>query len=140
MVKRFRSSVVLLIALSFLQSGVWASAAPATRQVMSHSPVSGHVVLSPVCPVEHLPPDPACAPKPYKTILQIKSQVNGRVYRTLATSASGTFSLLMAPGRYILQVRRGAYLSKYPRCTPVNFVVVPKTALKLLMDCDTGIR
>ena len=138
--KRLRSSVAVLLAFSIVQSAAWATAAPATKQAISHSRVSGRVVLSPVCPVEHLPPDPACAPKPYKTILQIRSQVNGRVYRTLATSALGTFSLLMAPGRYILQLRQGAYVSKYPRCTPVNFVVLPKTALKLLMNCDTGIR
>lgn len=138
--KRLESTVAVLLALSFLQTGVLATAAPTTKQVIGHSRVSGRVVLSPICPVEHLPPDPACAPKPYKTFLQIKSQVNGKVYRTLATSALGTFSLLMAPGRYFLQVRQGAYPSRYPRCTPVNFVVAPGKALKLLMNCDTGIR
>ena len=138
--KRLGSSVVVLLAFSIVQSAAWATAAPATKQAISHTRVSGRVVLSPICPVEHLPPDPACAPKPYKTFLQIKSQVNGKVYRTLATSALGTFSLLMAPGRYILQVRQGAYPSRYPRCTPVNFVVAPGKALNLLMNCDSGIR
>ena len=138
--KTFRSIGALGLALCVLQSGVLATAAPATRQVISHSRVTGRVVLSPVCPVVHLPPDPACAPKPYKTLLQIKNQVNSRVYRTLATSALGTFSLLMAPGRYILQVRQGTNVSRYPRCTAVKFIVAPGKALKLLMNCDTGIR
>lgn len=132
--------LAIALGLGLLQSGVWANAATSTLPPTSHGRVSGRVVLSPVCPVQHIPPDPACAPKPYKTTLLIRGQASGHLYKTVLTSSTGTFALLMAPGKYILQVKHRAIVSMYPRCADVNFVVVPKKAVKLLMMCDTGIR
>lgn len=138
--KSLTRALAIGLALSLLQSGVWANAATSTQLPTSHGRVSGRVVLSPVCPVQHIPPDPACAPKPYKTTLLIRGQVSGHLYKTVRTSSTGTFALLMAPGKYILQVKQGAIVSMYPRCAVVKFAVAPKKAVKLLMNCDTGIR
>src|SRR5258706_9652825 len=37
----------------------------------SKSGITGRVTLSPTCPVETVPPDPKCAPKPYSTSIYI---------------------------------------------------------------------
>src|SRR5437764_398930 len=39
-----------------------------------HSGVNGQVLLGPTCPVERIPPDPQCAPKPYSTLVTIFRQ------------------------------------------------------------------
>ena len=110
------------------------------KQVVSSVRVTGKVTLSPVCPVVRFPPDPACAPRPYKTTLQIKRSVGGTIYKTITTNALGTFAIALVPGRFILQVKRGTNAPIYPRCAPLDFVVTAKKPLHLEMSCDTGIR
>lgn len=62
--------------------------------------IQGSVVLGPTCPVERIPPDPACAPKPYATKVDIYRQVGSATpYKTVATNASGTFNVALDPGR-----------------------------------------
>jgi hypothetical protein len=110
------------------------------QQKVSQVRVTGKVTLSPVCPVVRFPPDPACAPRPYKTTLQIKRSVGGAIYKTITTNALGTFAIALVPGRFILQVKRGTNAPIYPRCAPLDFVVTAKKPLHLEMSCDTGIR
>ena len=112
----------------------------ATKQVAGNGNVRGQVLLSPVCPVEHIPPDPACAPKPYKTTIDIWSALTGSSYKRVSTSAAGVFNLSLAPGPYVLQVTQVTNGSLYPRCAEVKFSVVAKKTLKLTVNCDTGIR
>lgn len=153
--KRFASALVLGLTLCMVQGEILINTASAnliyqvrgtnaglkvTQEIIKSVRVTGRVTLSPVCPVEHNPPDPACAPRPYRTTLKIRHLVSGTVYRTVSTNALGTFALSMAPGRYILQVKNRVNLSGYPRCTPLDFVVVAKKPLHLEMSCDTGIR
>jgi len=112
----------------------------ATKQVAGNGNVRGAVLLSPVCPVEHIPPDLACAPKPYKTTLDVWSQLTGSPYKRVSTNTAGIFNLSLVPGPYSLQVTQATTGSLYPRCTPVKFLVVAKKTLKLTVNCDTGIR
>lgn len=112
----------------------------ATQQVSGNGSVNGQVLLGPVCPVERIPPDPACAPRPYKTTINIWSTVTGSTYKPVTTNAAGIFRLSLAPGSYGLKVAAHTNSSLYPRCSEVAIVVVAKKSQNVTMNCDTGIR
>lgn len=112
----------------------------ATKHVAGNGNVRGRVILGPVCPVERIPPDPACAPKAYKTTINIWSRLTGKSYKPVSTNAAGVFKLSLVPGRYVLRVAQAKNGSPYPRCTEVKFSVTAKNTLKVTVNCDTGIR
>lgn len=114
-----------------------ASSTAASSILPYHSGVQGMVSLGPTCPVERVPPDPACANKPYAAAII--------VYRTGAQSAfvmgnsdaSGRFKFSLPPGSYTLEATSGKV---FPRCGSVN-VSVPATGYaSTTISCDTGIR
>ena len=130
----------LVITFSFLSLAVLPNNASATNLVNANGSILGQVLLSPTCTVERNPPDPACAPKPYKTSLNIWSTRTGIVYKPVKTNIVGVFKLSLAPGPYVIQVQKNANGSAFPRCSKISFSVVAHKTLKLIVKCDTGIR
>lgn len=112
----------------------------ATKQSSGDGGVRGQVLLGPVCPVERIPPDPACAPKPFKSTIEVWSTLTGSKYKPVATDASGIFRLSLTPGSYGLRVSRSTNSSPYPRCSEVAMVVVARKSQNVTVNCDTGIR
>lgn len=112
----------------------------ATKPIVGNGNVHGQVFLGPVCPVERIPPDPACAPKPYKTAIDIWSTLTGSSYKRVTTNASGVFNLSLSPGPYGLKVSQMMNGSPYPRCTEVKILVATKKSQNVTLNCDTGIR
>ncbi len=115
-------------------------------RVFAHSPsppptpagiVRGQVLLGPICPVERIPPDPACAPKPYQTKIDIYKGVSKIPYKSIATDSAGSFSLSLISGNYVLRAAGGA---PYPRCTDLSIQVTAGRTVKAIVNCDTGIR
>lgn len=74
---------------------------PAPTPVPNNSGVEGTVTYGPTCPVQHLPPEPTCEPRPYVVDIAIKS-LDGKT--TIAQTSSG------ADGRYKINVKPGSYL------------------------------
>lgn len=99
--------------------------------------VHGQVLLGPTCPVERIPPDPACAPKPYKTTIIVLRAPSIASYKKVATDNLGRFTISLSPGMYTL---RATGRSIYPRCTDKTIKVLAKKSLNIKIDCDTGIR
>src|SRR3954470_13078002 len=67
------------------------------------SGVRGVVLAGPVCPVEHIPPDPNCAPRPIVAHLTLSRGGGGGAGLAHTTSAGdGTFEISAAPGHYTL--------------------------------------
>jgi len=103
--------------------------------------VRGSVVLGPTCPVERIPPDPACAPKPYATKIDIYRVMNPSeaLYETIATNQSGIFSVSLQRGLYLFVAHGG---SPFPRCdqSGVDVLVDPGVTTSTTLNCDTGIR
>lgn len=101
------------------------------------SGISGTVTLSPTCPVEHIPPEPQCAPKPYATTIEIMKAGNATILKTVQSDENGTFQVELEPGTYELQAKGGATL---PRCLNVSVEVKAEQYSSAEISCDTGIR
>ncbi len=102
------------------------------------SGVAGKVTLSPTCPVERMPPDPACAPKPYSTSIGVfVSGPHQDVLKIIQSDSSGFFSAELDPGSYVLSARGGDVL---PRCPQVSVIVKSGRYTQTEIACDTGIR
>lgn len=112
----------------------------ATEHLAGNGTVVGRVILGPTCPVERIPPDPACAPKPFTTAIDIWSTWTGSSYQPVSTNANGLFKLSLPPGAYSLAVSQPSGSSPYPRCTAIEISVVAKKSKNVTVNCDTGIR
>ncbi|MDO8741956.1 MAG: hypothetical protein Q7J45_00255 [bacterium] len=102
-----------------------------------NSGVRGSVTLSPTCPVERMPPDPACAPKPYATAVTVYRAGSKSPLILGNSNASGAFEFSLAPGSYTLSAKGGQVL---PRCSEVFVTVQPNMYTSTAISCDTGIR
>lgn len=91
----------------------------------------------PTCPVEQVPPDPNCAPRPVAgaiiTMLDAKGESTGVV-----TDAAGTARVALRPGDYVVQAQAVEGLMGIPE--PVKVTVVAGTMTPVSLAFDTGIR
>ncbi|MFZ2167439.1 MAG: hypothetical protein WAV50_01055 [Minisyncoccia bacterium] len=99
--------------------------------------VRGAVTLGPTCPVERVPPDPACADKPYATTVVVHSAGSSSVFATGKSDASGVFEFALPPGSYTLNAGDSAML---PRCSRTDVSVSSSGYASVHISCDTGIR
>ena len=101
------------------------------------SGLKGTVVLGPTCPVETNPPNPACADKPYSTLVTI-FPASDPVHAVVITHSdeSGAFAVQLPPGDYTI----GAGESDLPRCGHPAITVPPTGYVSVTVSCDTGIR
>ena len=97
----------------------------------------GSVTLSPTCPVERIPPDPQCSPKPYVTGVKVLYSGGTKIAVTGETGSDGSFKFSLAPGMYVVEAAGGTV---YPRCSPVSTQVMKGTSTTIAISCDTGIR
>lgn len=104
------------------------------------SGVSGIVLFSPVCPVERIPPDPQCAPRPGPADIQLV-RPNGSVVAQGRAGSDGRFSLPAVPGSYTVRATaptpgpgRGC------QTEPAQVTVVARSVVSVTVSCDTGIR
>ena len=90
-----------------------ASIAPSQTPASSASVVvDGLVHAGPICPVEKVPADPACADRPVGAVLIVTTAAGIEVAR--ATSrADGTFRLTLPVGDYVLVPAAGPGLHRY---------------------------
>lgn len=109
-----------------------------TGGILSYdSGIRGTVMLGPTCPVERIPPDLACADKPYKTPVTIfRASDMTRAFILTQSDVNGVFSATMPPGEYVL----GAGQSNLPRCNRTQVTVLPASFTSTTIFCDTGIR
>ena len=104
---------------------------------MPDAGIRGSVMLGPTCPVERIPPDPACADKPYATLVTIfRSSDLAHTVMTVRSDVQGNFEASLPPGDYVV----GAGQSALPRCaqTPATVGATGYTVANI--SCDTGIR
>lgn len=103
------------------------------------STLKGKVSISPTCPVEKIPPDPSCAPKPYLTTIQIfliASPLN-TPFATVRTDINGNYLIMLPPGKYGLDASDGKQL---PRCETQTVTLTLSNTTITNFSCDSGIR
>ncbi len=105
------------------------------------SAVRGTVAFSPTCPVERVPPDPACAPKPGAAHIQLL-RADGTVAAEGDAGSDGQFLIDVAPGSYSVRATPPTPLTIGRGCTadPAQLTVTQGAVNSTAVSCDTGIR
>ncbi len=98
--------------------------------------LSGRVVLGPICPVERIPPDPLCAPRPYETTVELRRSGESSVVTTTRTGRDGSFRFNVSADLYEMHVHDK---EPFPSC-PTVVIEVKGAMAPVEILCDTGIR
>ncbi len=109
-----------------------------TISVQKQTPIgvlTGHFTVSPTCPVEKTPPDPACAPKPYAALINIVSS-SGEITQVHA-DMTGKFYVPLPVGTYTIMDASSVI---YPRCDSKKATVTENKVTIADVSCDSGIR
>jgi hypothetical protein len=101
--------------------------------------VSGTVTTSPTCPVEHFPPEPQCAPKPYATTIKISNEGTKNALKTIESNSKGIFTVSLPVGSYELSAIN-APDAIFPSCGKIIVAVTADKTTTADISCDTGIR
>jgi hypothetical protein len=111
--------------------GVAPSPAPGTGVAIT-------AAAGPTCPVETIPPDPACAPRPVAGATILIKAGEGTIVATLVTDANGAASVDLFPGTYAVEPQPAAGLMGTAAAQEVT--VVDGALTPVLLAYDTGIR
>ena len=123
---------VLILTLAACSTGVPApSVAPGTGLAIT-------AVAGPTCPVEKIPPDPACAPRPVAGATVIVQDGQGKNVATVVLDAGGAAVVALPAGNYVVQPQPVAGLMGTAASTDVT--VVDGTLTPVVLSYDTGIR
>ncbi|MHB8658743.1 MAG: hypothetical protein ACYC91_12455 [Solirubrobacteraceae bacterium] len=105
-----------------------------------NSGIAGRVLTGPVCPVETLPPQPRCAPRPLAVALRVRRLRGAGGTRTVRSGVNGRFRVRLAPGDYLVQplARSGSPFPRPP--APLRVLVRRGHFTPITIIYDTGIR
>jgi hypothetical protein len=126
----------LVVGIAFVFALLLASCGPASGPSY---PVGGRAVAGPVCPVERIPPDPACAPRPVVGAVLAITASDGHEVARATTGPDGRWTVTLAAGRYTLTPQAvSGLLGSAP---PLQFTVsATGSSAALDVTYDTGIR
>lgn len=100
--------------------------------------IGGIAVAGPVCPVETVPPDPACAPRPVAgAVLVIRDGAGSEVARVV-TGSDGSFFVELPAGEYLVEPQPADGL--LGTAASQSVAVVDANAAVIQLEYDTGIR
>jgi len=104
--------------------------------------LEGTISIGPICPVEKIPPDPACLPtaETYKAypVSVLTSDGKSRITQ-LKPSLDGSFSSELPPGNYQI-VLESAQKNIGGSNLPVEVTITSLEKTLLSINIDTGIR
>lgn len=129
-------TMAILPVVVVLLSGCGSTATPPAPPAASSSGrVIGTVLAGPRCPVERIG-DVNCAPIPVAGVVELTQ--GDLVVASARLDVGGAFSVRVAPGSYSLIIETGE--KPFPRCEPVEVIVVDAADTVANVVCDTGIR
>ncbi|MFM2374647.1 MAG: hypothetical protein RLZZ234_642 [Candidatus Parcubacteria bacterium] len=104
---------------------------------VSQSPITvqGTVMLGPTCPVERIPPEEACAPRPFEGAVVLTNTADGKSV-TVVSDAQGAFTATFTRGVY--SISRPENSSPFPSCS--GKVEIASAGAPIPLFCDSGIR
>lgn len=127
------------LALAGCAWGAAGSAAGSISAVRPASGIAGRIEAGPTCPVERLPPDPRCAPRPLSARVRIRRAGDAHALKVIRSAANGHFRVRLSPGVYILTPLRSG--SAFPRPPgPMRERVRSGHFTRVTIVYDTGIR
>src|SRR5687768_1406836 len=95
-------------------------------------------VAGPTCPVERIPPDPACAPRPVAGATVVVQDAQRNNVATVVLDAGGAAVVALPVGQYIVQPQPVVGLMGTAASTDVAVLDGPLTPV--VLSYDTGIR
>jgi hypothetical protein len=104
--------------------------------------LKGTIQIGPICPVERIPPDPACLPTAdtYKAYpVSIWTTDGLRKIKQINPASDGIYQTDLAPGKYQVVLERNQKLiggSNLPQLV----TILPGDSTVLNINIDTGIR
>jgi hypothetical protein len=105
-----------------------------------HSGIAGRVVAGPTCPVETVPPQPECAPRPLVATLRIRRVGSEEPATTVRSKANGRFRVRLWPATYVVRALPLAGFL-FPRPPAARRVEVHSGRFTFItISYDTGIR
>ena len=118
---------------------ILAAGTPSASPAPAEGIIEVRAVAGPVCPVETVPPDPACEPRPVAAAPVFVMPADGRdvVVAQGTTDEDGLVRIDVAPGAYIVIGGEVVGLMGRPSPTPVT---VGSTPVSITITYDTGIR
>jgi hypothetical protein len=100
--------------------------------------IAGIALAGPVCPVETVPPDPSCAPRPVAGAAVLIRDGGGAEVARVETAADGTFFAELPAGDYVLEPQPVEGLMGTAAAVAVT--VEDEKTTEVQLDYDTGIR
>jgi hypothetical protein len=110
-------------------------------QAAGGEPLTGlHVsgIAGPTCPVETVPPDPACAPRPAPNVGVLITNDDGTLRHKVVLDAAGQVFVALEPGVYVVDAEGSAGFMSGPEAHRV--VVDAGRVTDVTLAFDTGIR
>lgn len=107
--------------------------------VLGGTGITGTLSAGPTCPVETVPPNPACADRPVVGAVVVVNDLAGREVARVTSDADGHFSLELAPGAYQLVPQPVEGLMGTPQPVEVR-VEAEGPPTDVALGYDTGIR
>jgi hypothetical protein len=102
--------------------------------------VAGRVHAGPTCPVQKVPPDPACADRPVAGAVLVVKNATGAEVARVTSAADGSFSVALAPGDYVLVPQPVTGLMGTAQPLPLHVQGDGAAPAALDVVYDTGIR
>jgi len=110
---------------------------PVTPPPALNSGVEGTITVGPTCPVERIPPDLACADKPYQAIIKVETPDGKKQISQTTSGTDGKFKISLQPGSYLLVAESGSAL---PRTQSQSVTVEKNKYATVNIVLDSGIR
>ena len=102
--------------------------------------MTGTVTAGPVCPVERVPPDPSCAPRPVAGAVIVATDANGHEVGRATSDADGSYRLLVSEtGTVLITSLPVTGLMSPPAAVSVS-LTSPSQIEHVDLEYDTGIR
>jgi hypothetical protein len=138
-----RSNKKGFLAITFL-IGIFIIASCETLQYYSgeNGYLEGTISIGPICPVQTVPPEPACLPtaETYKSYpVNIWTADGKKKIKQINPALNGSYRTELTPGNYLVVLDRGAGNFGGSNL-PLNVSIIAKKYTILNIDIDTGIR
>lgn len=136
-----KNSLKNIIRLIFL-AALFFTAGCDNQTIQENGTLEGTISIGPICPVERIPPDPACLPtaETYKAYpVYVCTPDGSKKIAPISPELDGSFTTELAPGNYLVILEKGNN-GVGSNNLPQTVTIKPLQRTLISIDIDTGIR